>query len=121
MLPEKVIHRIKKYIIHKNMSMRKFDLSIGASDGYTQSAAKNSASIGSDLIEKIISMYKDLNPYWLMTGEGEMLRGREAENLSLEQDPPEYKKDLFELTLLKYLEKPQVKEKIRKLLNDKEE
>jgi hypothetical protein len=35
---------------------------------------KNSASIGSDVIENILRVYPQLNVVWLITGEGAMLK-----------------------------------------------
>ena len=34
---------------------------------------KNKGAIGSDKIEKILSVYPDLSPTWLLTGSGSML------------------------------------------------
>ena len=117
---EKLIHRLKKYIDHKGMSMRQFDLSVSASDGYIQRTYKNSSSVGSDLIEKIIATYTDLNPYWLVTGKGEMLKEIESENHAFEETAADYEKDLFELTLLKYLDKPRIQDKIKNIMKDEE-
>ena len=35
--------------------------------------AKNSASVGSDIIERILEVYPQVNLMWLITGKGEML------------------------------------------------
>ena len=113
----KLIHRLKQFIDYKGLSMRKFDLSIGASDGYTQRTFKNDGSIGSDLVEKIIATYTEINPYWLIAGEGEMLRSNLQNNHVLEEGG-DYETDFFELSLLKYLDKPRIKEKILKIIDD---
>ncbi len=68
----KIIERIVKFIKYKNLSMRAFDISIGVGNGYTSKQAKTNASVGSDVLEKIIDVYRDLSPLWLMTGEGPM-------------------------------------------------
>ena len=73
----KIIHRLQKYIDYKEVSLNSFDKSIGAANGYIGKQIKNEASIGSDLLEKIISTYSDLNLNWLITGEGLMLKGPE--------------------------------------------
>ena len=70
----KTIDRIFMFIQHSGLSARKFDLSIGASNGYTLRMKKNHASVGSDVIETIIKTYPQLNLVWLITGEGEMLK-----------------------------------------------
>ena len=69
----KIIDRIVKFIKHKNLSMRAFDNSIGVGNGYTSKQAKTKASVGSDVLERIIEKYPDLSPLWLVTGEGDMV------------------------------------------------
>ena len=113
---EKVIHRLKKFADHKGLTMRKFDFSIEASDGYTQRTLKNQGSVGSDILEKIIDIYPEINPYWLLKGEGEMLREPDSNHFASKETAPEY--DLFEITLLQYLEKASVQEKIKSIIRD---
>ncbi|MDC6351580.1 hypothetical protein PP178_08430 [Zeaxanthinibacter sp. PT1] len=69
----KTIDRLWQFIQYAGLSARQFDLSIGASNGYTLRMKKNHASIGSDVIETILRTYPQLNVVWLLTGEGEML------------------------------------------------
>ncbi len=70
----KTIDRILIFIKHSGISARQFDISIGASNGYTLRMKKNHASVGSDMIENIVRVYPQLNLIWLITGEGEMLK-----------------------------------------------
>lgn len=118
---EKLIHRIKKFIDYKGLSMRKFDLSISASDGYTQRTLKNEGSVGSDILENIITSYPEINPYWLLAGEGEMIRSfaEKEGNETLNEPQASYENDFFEKTLLNYLEKPSIKNKIISLINNR--
>ena len=69
------------FIKAAGMSARKFDLSIGASNGYTLRMSKKRASIGSDVIERILKQYPDLNVVWLLTGEGHMLKSQEQTDI----------------------------------------
>jgi hypothetical protein len=69
----KIIERIVEFIKYKNLSMRAFDMSIGVGNGYTSKQAKTKASVGSDVLEKIIEQYPELSPLWLVTGEGKMI------------------------------------------------
>lgn len=69
---EKTINRISQLIKKLNISARQFDLSIGAANGYTLRMQKNSASVGSDVIEKIIKQYPTINLEWLIMGKGQM-------------------------------------------------
>ncbi|AXG69659.1 hypothetical protein KORDIASMS9_01885 [Kordia sp. SMS9] len=68
----KIIDRILVFIKHKNLSMRAFDQSINVGNGYTSKQSKSKASVGSDVLERIIGTYPDLNPLWLLTGDGKM-------------------------------------------------
>ncbi len=68
----KAIHRILSFITHLGISARQFDLSIGTANGYTLRMYKNNASIGSDVIERIVKTYPQINLVWLITGKGSM-------------------------------------------------
>jgi repressor LexA len=70
----KIIHRLKEYIDYKGISLNSFDKSIGVANGYIGKQIKNEASIGADIIEKIVSIYTDINLRWFITGKGEMLQ-----------------------------------------------
>jgi hypothetical protein len=66
--------RLKQFIDYKNISLNAFDKSIGASNGYIGKQIKNEASIGSEMLATISEAYPELNLYWLVSGEGEMLK-----------------------------------------------
>jgi len=68
----KTINRIIEFIDALGMSVRQFDISINAANGYTLRMEKNNASVGSDVIERIVKKYPRLNLVWLITGEGPM-------------------------------------------------
>jgi hypothetical protein len=68
----KTINRIVDFIHEMDMSVRQFDISIGAANGYTLRMEKNNASVGSDVIERIVKTYPKLNLVWLITGKGPM-------------------------------------------------
>lgn len=67
------IIRIKEFIDFKGISFSEFEISLGVSRGLFSRALKNGTSVGSDKIEKIHSIYPELNIGWLMTGIGSML------------------------------------------------
>lgn len=88
----KTIDRLIQFINHIGLSARQFDISIGASNGYTLRMKKNHASVGSDVLETILQTYPDLNVVWLLTGEGVMLKSQmEEEILDFERLPAEKK------------------------------
>lgn len=65
--------RVGEYIEAKGISYYAFENSVGASRGAISKAVKDGKSLGSNVLERILEVYKDINPIWLLTGKGEML------------------------------------------------
>jgi phage repressor protein C with HTH and peptisase S24 domain len=70
--------RVGEYIEAKAISYYAFENNLGASRGSISKAVKDGKSIGSNVLEKIIALYPDLNPVWLLTGEGEMFIDKDS-------------------------------------------
>ena len=68
---QNVKERLISYIETKNEKKAHFERNIGASNGYINSI-KN--SISPDFLEKISTIYPDLNFEWLLIGKGNMLK-----------------------------------------------
>lgn len=73
-----VSKRLGEYIDARKISYYAFENSLGASRGSISKAVKDSKSLGSNVLERILSVYPDLNPEWLLTGKGEMLLDTQA-------------------------------------------
>lgn len=82
-----ILFRIKYFIEYKNLSIRQFELSIGASNGLIGNAIKKNSDIQAKWISKIIEIY-NINPTWLLMGEGPMLRTETAPVMQATQEPP---------------------------------
>jgi hypothetical protein len=111
----KIIDRITLFIQHKNLSMRAFDMSIGVGNGYTSKQSKSGASVGSDVLERIIDVYPDLNPMWLISGKGAMTLDIERS----EEPLPDYGESIDEIleNKIKRIVQEQLKEFSHKLEN----
>ncbi|WP_018676405.1 S24 family peptidase [Riemerella columbina] len=68
------VDRIKEYIDYKGISIRKFEESVGFSNGSFASQYKNNRTIGVDKVENILNVYTEINPEWLLVGRGNMLK-----------------------------------------------
>ncbi|MDM9631803.1 hypothetical protein QU605_09990 [Robiginitalea sp. M39] len=113
----KTIDRLMLFIKHTGLSARQFDLSIGASNGYTLRMQKNKASIGSDVIENILNTYPDLNVVWLLTGSGEMLKSMQAADILDFDNLPMDKKEEIERIIEAKIKERQ-KEELKNLLRE---
>ena len=113
----KTIDRLMQFIQHAGLSARQFDLSIGASNGYTLRMKKNNASIGSDVIENILRIYPQLNVVWLLTGEGTMLTAeKEALPLDFDQLPRQKQEEIEAMIEQRIKEKQQ--EELERLMEE---
>lgn len=74
----KTIDRLKQFIDEIGISYNAFDIAIGAANGYIGKSIKKNGSVGSDMIEKIISIYPKLNPLWLISGQGTMFKNADT-------------------------------------------
>jgi DNA-binding Xre family transcriptional regulator len=67
------IERLFKYIEFQNIKHTGLEKKIGISNGYLTKMLQNKASIGSDIMEKIVSYCENLSAEWLLTGKGSMI------------------------------------------------
>ena len=78
------VQRIKAYLDFKGITIQQYENSVGYSNGAFGSQLRNKGKIGSDKLEKTLSLYADLNAEWVLLGKGEMLNDHKAAN---EPDP----------------------------------
>lgn len=69
--------RIAEFVEYKGISMRSFERNANISNGYINNIK---ASPSSTVLQKIINTYEELNPLWLTTGVGEMLKSEVSNN-----------------------------------------
>lgn len=62
--------RLILFIKGKGLSQGRFEKAVGLSNGFVNNISKG---IGAEKLQKIISVFPDLNQNWLLTGEGAML------------------------------------------------
>ena len=78
------IERFKEYLEVKGISNSGAEKACGFSNGLIGNAFKTKTAMGSDKLEKILSVYSDLSAEWLLRGVGSMIIG-EGKAVELEQ------------------------------------
>ena len=77
----KAIERLVQYIDYKGFSNRSFEMQIGLSNGYIGTQLKRNADLGESILNKILDNCLDINPIWLISGKGDMLKNTETRTL----------------------------------------
>jgi len=74
--------RILQYLEYKKVTPYKFCKDLE----FPMGSLNKRGSIGTDKYLKIIKYYKDLNPEWLLSGEGSMLKEKQAPQTNTHDD-----------------------------------
>lgn len=73
--------RIDKYIKYKGLNDNKVTVQAGLPIGSLGKQRRGSRGLSVQSIAKILHVYDDLNPEWLLTGKGTMLKEEETKTL----------------------------------------
>lgn len=91
------VERFRKFLDAKDITNSRAEKDCGFSNGLIGNAVRAKTAMGSDKVEKILSIYKDLSAEWLLTGEGDMIKSvTQVPQKSFTSGKPYYNVD-FEL------------------------
>lgn len=76
-----ILSRIRRIIEEEGCSIGAFERTIGASKGVISRAITNGTDIQAKWIKAIVENYHRYNAEWLITGEGEMLKSQNKEDV----------------------------------------
>ena len=74
-----ILERLKQYIDSQGISTAAFERSVGMGNASFYKMLKSGGAIGTDKLERIVSVYPDISPEWLLTGRGAMLAAEHSE------------------------------------------
>lgn len=80
-----IVSRIGLYAEKKGISIRKIEMEIGASNGTLSKAISKEKDVLSEWVALFVKKFSDVNPIWLVTGQGSMLVG-ESDSASFESE-----------------------------------
>jgi hypothetical protein len=75
----KAIERLYQYLENKRIKPTNAEKAMGLSNGYLSVQKKRTADIGESVLNIITDYFHDIDPEWLLTGNGNMLRQPIAE------------------------------------------
>lgn len=70
----KAIERLYEYLKLKGIKPSNFEVVCGFSSGYLSKMYSRKSGIGEDILASIIDNCQDINPEWLITGKGDMIK-----------------------------------------------
>ena len=94
----KIIERIFQFFEYQSIKPSVSEKELGIGNGTFGKALSRSGGIGSEIIEKFVEKY-NINPDWLITGNGEMLNSNIPNNMdcnkcTFRNDVIRYQRDL---------------------------
>lgn len=84
----KAIDRFYEYLAEKSLKPTNVEKEIGLSNGYLSAQKKRNADMGEGMMLKVIDYFQDINPMWLLTGEGNMLKDENSSLADLVRTDP---------------------------------
>lgn len=99
--------RVEQIIVYNNMNIKSFEDRISVSNNSIGTAIRRKASFKSNVLNKILNAFPEINPTWLLTGKGTMLLN--SDNNIVDEPILNYETNKF---------KRQLKENLLHLLNN---
>lgn len=74
-MAKRIIDRLDEWMAQAGKNDNRVTVECGLAVGLLNKARSGKSDVGKKAIEKILKKYQDINPVWLITGEGSMIAG----------------------------------------------
>ncbi|CAA0251159.1 conserved hypothetical protein [Tenacibaculum maritimum] len=108
--------RVEKIIYYKHLNIKSFEENIKVSNNSIRIAIRKGSSFKSNVLNKILNRFPEINPTWLLTGKEEMLIEDLTEEKLAEEKKLQYKKQMKENMLNLFLEDKEIQEALSVIL-----
>ncbi|CAA0164689.1 hypothetical protein [Tenacibaculum maritimum] len=108
--------RVEKIIYYKHLNIKSFEESIKVSNNSIRIAIHKGSSFKSNVLNKILNRFPEINPTWLLTGKEDMLLEDLTEEKLAEEKKLQYKKQMKENMLNLLLEDKEIQEALSVIL-----
>lgn len=86
-----ITDRIKQIIENEKISVRVFEEKLGVSQGSINKAINLGGDLKVNTLNKIVDLFPQYNPMWILTGNGEMLKNSNEVEINSTAKEPEAK------------------------------
>ncbi|CAA0252453.1 conserved hypothetical protein [Tenacibaculum maritimum] len=108
--------RVEKIIYYKHLNIKSFEENIKVSNNSIRIAIHKGSSFKSNVLNKILNRFPEINPTWLLTGKEDMLLEDLTGEKLAEEKKLQYKKQMKENMLNLLLEDKEIQEALSVIL-----
>lgn len=76
----KAIDRLFQYLEYKDIKHTRFEKDSGLSNGYLTTQKRRNGDLGESVLNSIVNNCQDIDPAWLLTGSGKMIKENQRSN-----------------------------------------
>ncbi|WP_130736904.1 hypothetical protein [Flavobacterium sp. J27] len=97
------MEHLLQFIDYKGITIFNFEKKLGIRSTIDK-AIKQKSNLRGDILSKIVEVFPEINPYWLLTGKGQMLLSTEEISINKVEEPVATYGEKNAITLVKHIQ-----------------